>query len=214
MSAPSPMPFSFPRAALLALACALALGACDRAAPPAAEDAAPAPAVETSAASAPAPAATPAPSAPPADPMLATLAGSTLPPYPDGYEQRQGRCVPGGEGMDRLCDFSVAMLAPLADGQGPAYVVATRNLDSGAQTARWNVQDALAVPDVGDADLQLLGCRLDGVEDPATIAIVRHGNDQEFSTDIRWARRFDTAAGKFVEVDKARVSCPDPGYGV
>jgi hypothetical protein len=210
MSASSPVSFSFPRAALLALACAFALGACDRAAPPPAQDAAPTPAAD---ANPPAPT-PPRPPTPPADPMLATLTGSSIPPYPDGYEQRQGRCVPGGEGMDRLCDFSVAMLAPLADGKGPAYVVATRNLDPGAQTARWDVQDALAVPDVGDADLQLLGCRLDGVEDPATIAIVRHGNNQEFSTDIRWTRRFDTAAGKFVEVDKARVSCPDPGYGV
>lgn len=205
------------RVAVLVVALA-ALSACsDDAATvtaPAAEPVASAPAASAPATS---PAASGVPQAAPADAGAAALIGTTVPPYPDGLDEIAGSCVPAGDGSVRICDYSLAMVGtPAADGGAAMvrYLLASRRDNPDADKPVWKVLDAIDAPTVEPRyELQLGACRLDDRDDPGLIAVVRHGDDER-STDVRWARRFDVAAGKLVEVEAARVACINPGAGV
>lgn len=194
-----------------------ALSACDRAPAPQAE----APAVEAAPApartAAPAPAATAPAAAPAAASGASALIGQIVPPYPDGLVEIGGGCVPGAEGYEHVCDFGIAMLGSgAADGQAAMarYVVASRKAPPAGKDPRWEVLDAADAPSLKPGDqLQLGGCKLDGKDAAGLIAAVRYGAGEQ-STDLQWVRRFDTAAGKLVEVEAARVSCANPAAGV
>ena len=199
----------------------LALAGCGHDAAPATEAATTATpaAAPTEAATAPAP----APNAPAAQPDApasgaAALVGLVVPPYPDGLVEIAGSCVPSGAGNDRLCDFGIAMLGDAAKGADAAmarFVTAARHADPGADgKPRWQVVDAVEVPQLPPGyDLQLGACKLDGKDAPGLIAVVRHGAG-DTSTDLKWVRRFDTDAGKLVDVEAAKVSCADPAAGL
>lgn len=194
-----------------------ALSACDRAPAPQTE----APAVEAAPApartAAPAPAAAAPAAAPAAASGASALIGQIVPPYPDGLVEIGGGCVPGAEGYEHVCDFGIAMLGSgAADGQAAMarYVVASRKAPPAGKDPRWEVLDAVDAPSLKPGDqLQLGGCKLDGKDAAGLIAAVRYGAGEQ-STDLQWVRRFDTAAGKLVEVEAARVSCANPAAGV
>jgi hypothetical protein len=144
------------------------------------------------------------------------LIGKTMPPYPDALQNVEGSCVPGGSGLDHACDFGLAVLGTLVEDAPPVmrYVIASRNTDPAANQPQWQVSDALDAPKI-DAGytLQIAGCRLDGVSAAGIVAVVRHG-DAEYSSDVTWARRFDTATGALGEIAVDRVDCVDPGFGL
>lgn len=198
----------------------LALAACGHDAAPAAESAAtPTPAATPDAPAANAPAAN-APAAQPDAPAsgASALVGLVVPPYPDGLAEIAGSCVPSGAGYDRLCDFGIAMVGDAAKGTSGAmarFVTASRKADPGADgKPRWQVLDAVDVPQLPPGyDLQLGACKLDGKDAPGLIAVVRYGAG-ETSADLKWIRRFDTDAGKLVDVEAAQVSCANPAAGV
>ncbi len=162
---------------------------------------------------APAPAAAPAPTIASG---AAALVGKTVPPYPDGLEETSGICVAGGEGLERVCDFGLAVVGNrTADAEPSArYLLATRNTGTDAKEPQWAVTDAVDTPDI-DAGyvLQIVDCRLDGVTAPGLAVVVRHG-DAEYSSDVTWARRLDTATGKLGDVPADSVDCADPGAGI
>lgn len=184
------------------------------AASPVADTVATAPAASTPAATPAAPAAQQA-----ANPETgaAALIGTIVPPYPEGLDEIAGSCVPAGEGSVRICDYSLAMVGtPAADGGAAMarYLLASRRSNPEADKPAWQVLDAIDAPKVEPGyDLQLGACRLDDRDDPGLIAAVRHG-DAERSSDVRWVRRFDVAAGKLVDVEASRVTCTNPGAGV
>ena len=181
---------------------------------PAAEPVASAPAASAPAA---APAESNMPKAVPAEAGAAALIGTTVPPYPDGLDEIAGSCVPAGDGSVRICDYSLAMVGtPAADGGAAMvrFLLASSRDNPDADKPVWKVLDAIDAPKVEPGyDLQLGACRLDDRDAPGVIAVVRHGEDER-STDVRWARRFDVTAGKLVEVEAARVACINPGAGV
>lgn len=199
----------------------LALAACGHDAAPAAESAATPTSAAANAADAAANA--PAASAPAAQPDApasgaSALVGLVVPPYPDGLAEIAGSCVPSGAGYDRLCDFGIAMVGDGAKGASGAmarFVTASRKADPGADgKPRWEVLDAVDVPQLPPGyDLQLGACKLDGKDAPGLIAVVRYGAG-ETSADLKWIRRFDTDAGKLVDVEAAKVSCANPAAGV
>lgn len=196
-----------------ALALSLLLGACadgERGtdAPPAAN----APAVEP-AATPPAPADV----APPSAAGAAALVGTRMPPYPDGLSDIIGSCIAGGEGLEHVCDYGMNVLGRGDRDGGDAvgvYLVGARNTDTTADRPIWEVTDALDIPVADGYQLQLADCRIDGQFSRGVAALVRHAGGEEFSTDIAWARRYDTASGKFVETGGAGVDCVDPSAGV
>ncbi len=146
----------------------------------------------------------------------AALIGLTMPPYPKGLTEVQGVCVPGGEAPERVCDFGLAVLGREFAERSPAnvYLVASRNADPEAQQPQWTITDALDTPaESAGRELQLGGCRLDGELRSDVVALVRH-SDNEYSSDITWVRRLDTATGKFAEIELKRVDCINSGYGI
>lgn len=198
------------RALAVSLVATVALSACGRSgdAPPKAQTPAPAERV----------AETPAPAGEEVADVgaAASLIGRTLPPYPQGMNEVQGVCVPGGEQPERICDYGMAVLGREAtDGTAVGvYLIASANTDPEAKQPAWRVTDALDAPRAeGGQELQLGGCRLDGEMRNEIVALVRHG-DQEYSADVAWAKRLDIASGKFVAVELSQVDCVNAGYGV
>lgn len=146
----------------------------------------------------------------------ATLIGRTLPPYPQGLSEVQGVCVPGGEQLERICDYGLAVLGYETIEPAPTgvYLIASANAEPEAKQPLWRVTDALDAPQTkAGYELQLGSCRLDGAQHNDIVALVRFG-DAEYSSDIAWAKRLDIATGKFVALELARVDCVNVGYGV
>ena len=144
------------------------------------------------------------------------LIGKTVPPYPEGLEEASGSCVAGGDGLEHACDFGVATIGNRTAGGelSVRYLIASRNIDTDAKQPQWEVTDAVDAPSIDNGHfLQITGCRLNGVAVPSLVALVRHG-DAEYSSDVTWVRRFDTATGKLSDIPLDGVDCFNPGSGI
>lgn len=139
--------------------------------------------------------------------VAADLIGQVTPPYPDGLTSDSGVCVPyEGE----VCGFSVAILA---DANGMRrYVVASRQVDSGAQpTSR--IVDALAYPSLAKGeDLLIADCQRNQVGDPGIVAVVKQTPDAEWFEVIRRAWQLDPRTGRLEPIDPKSVRCYNLGY--
>ena len=147
----------------------------------------------------------------------AGLVGMRMPPYPNGLTEVSGSCISGGEGLEHACDYGIAVLGRSNGDATTAelvYLVGSRNGDSKAGNPVWDITDAMDVPTADGYLLQFGDCRADDQPAPGVVALTRHDGNSEFSADIAWARRYDTASGRFEPIDAATVRCIDPGYGV
>jgi hypothetical protein len=121
-----------------------------------------------------------------------------------------------------VCDFSIGLLADAGDDASTEsnvepvlrYVVAGRMAGREGPLALWKITDVQAYPKTGKGFFWQAGsCRVDKVDDANVIAVVRQGAEQEYLTDVAWARRLDLKGGKFSVIDPARVDCINEGYG-
>lgn len=146
------------------------------------------------------------------------LIGKTVPPYPPGLRDVGGSCLSDSADPAHVCDFSIGLLAD-ADPDPSAepvlrYVVAGRMAGREGSLALWKITDAQAYPKVEKGYYWQAGsCRVDKADDAKVIAVVRQGAEQEYLTDVAWARRLDLNSGKFSVLDPARVDCVNEGYG-
>ena len=146
------------------------------------------------------------------------LVGKTMPPYPEGLRDVGGSCLSDSTDPAHVCDYSIGVLADAGtDPEVDAvtrYVVAGRMAGRDGPQALWKITDAQPYPKVAKGSFWQAGsCRVDKVEDPKLVVVVRQGGDQEYLTDVAWARRLDLMSGKFSVVDPARVDCINEGYG-
>jgi len=146
------------------------------------------------------------------------LIGKTMPPYPSGLRDVGGSCLSESADPAHVCDFSIGLLGAADADPGietpPLYVVAGRMAGRDGPLALWKITDAQAYPKVGKGYYWQAGsCRVDKVDDGKVIAVVQQSSDQEYLTDIAWARRLDLATGKFSVVEPKRVDCINEGYG-
>lgn len=147
------------------------------------------------------------------------LIGRTVPPYPDGLVEQQGSCISGGPEHAQVCDYGIAVLgkAPTRDGETPKplYVIGQRMIDSREDRPHWRVTDAVKPPRLRRGYmLETASCRLDGDSQLSVIAaIVRYGED-EYSSDVIWSRRLDTATGRLLPVKAGRIECVNPAAGI
>lgn len=146
------------------------------------------------------------------------LVGKTMPPYPEGLSEVGGVCLSDSTGTGHVCDYSISLLADASPDPdaGPLmrYVTAGRLAGRDGSLALWTITDAQAYPKVTKGFFWQAGtCRVDKVDDPKVIAVVRQGLEQEYLADVAWARRLDLKSGKFTALDPARVDCVNEGYG-
>lgn len=146
------------------------------------------------------------------------LIGKTMPPYPPGLQDVGGSCLSDSTDPAHVCDFSIGLLADAnADpGAEPVmrYVVAGRMAGREGPLALWKITDAQTYPKVGKGYYWQAGsCRVDKVADANVIAVVQQSSEEEYLTDVAWARRLDLKSGKFSVIDPARVDCVNEGYG-
>lgn len=146
------------------------------------------------------------------------LIGKTVPPYPSGLRDVGGSCLSDSADPAHVCDFSIGLLADADPDPGAEpvlrYVVAGRMAGREGAQALWKITDAQAYPKVEKGYYWQAGsCRVDQADDAKVIAVVRQGAEQEYLTDVAWARRLDLNSGKFSVLDPARVDCVNEGYG-
>ena len=146
------------------------------------------------------------------------LIGKTVPPYPEGLRDVGGSCLSDSADPEHVCDFSIGLLADKGsdpDGEPVLrYVVAGRMAGRDVPLALWKITDVQAYPKTAKGFFWQAGsCRVDKVDDAKVIAVVRQGAEQEYLTDVAWARRLDLQSGKFSVIDPARVDCINEGYG-
>ena len=150
------------------------------------------------------------------------LVGKTMPPYPSGLRDVGGSCLSDSTDPAHVCDFSIGLLADAggdseADQNAaavPRYVVAGRMAGREGPLALWKITDAQTYPKVGKGYYWQAGsCRVDKVDDANVIAVVQQSSEEEYLTDVAWARRLDLKSGKFSVLDPARVDCVNEGYG-
>jgi hypothetical protein len=146
------------------------------------------------------------------------LIGKTVPPYPEGLQDVGGSCLSDSDDPEHVCDFSIGLLADAGTDSNDEpvfrYVVAGRMAGREGPLALWKITDVQAYPKVGKGFFWQAGsCRVDKVDDAKVIAVVRQGAEQEYLTDVAWARRLDLKSGKFSVIAPARVDCINEGYG-
>lgn len=148
----------------------------------------------------------------------AELVGETMPPYPEGLREVGGTCLSDSADTRHVCDYSIGLLAdasedPVAE-PVMRYVTAGRLFGRDGPLALWKVTDAQDYPEVAKGFFWQAGtCRVDKLDDPTVIAVVRQGLEQEYLANVAWARRLDLKSGKFAIIDPARVDCINEGYG-
>lgn len=146
------------------------------------------------------------------------LVGKTMPPYPEGLREVGGICLNDSTDAEHVCDYSIGLLADANDDLEAEtvmrYVVAGRMAGRDGAAALWKITDALPYPQVaGDYFWQAGSCRVEKVDDVSVIAVLRRSPDEEYFSDVAWARRLDLKSGKFTVIDPARVDCINEGYG-
>lgn len=130
-----------------------------------------------------------------------SLAGKTVPPYPDGLKERSGMCLPGG----RDCQYSLSVLD--SDRGGAAVAAALEVVSRSKGQPTWRVVDSKELPRVRDGySIEMGSCRLDARKDEAILAIVKTGSGKYWG-DSYWAVRFDRKQKRFVSVAPAKVDC-------
>jgi hypothetical protein len=142
------------------------------------------------------------------------LVGRTVPPYPDGLANTSGSCIAGAaRGVAGICDYAINVLTD-ADGT-PRHLAGSRAAGHDADGhPAWTITDALPFPPLAANELMAIAtCEVDGEADETVVAVVRHV-DAEWHEAATWARRYDIATEKFVDVPAAGVRCYNEGWGL
>jgi hypothetical protein len=144
----------------------------------------------------------------------ADLVGTTIPPTPAGLVHKQGACIAGSAlGMDRICAYSIGILEE-PDGTPKILHGAREAGHSVDGKPLWTITDAMPYPSLpAGYALRISTCERDGKADETVFAAARI-TDDEWYEDVLWARRYDIAAEKFVEVPSAGVRCLNEGWGL
>ena len=148
----------------------------------------------------------------------ADLVGRVMPPYPDGLDELGGSCVSLSRDPDRVCEYSVGVLASPAAAESdqpvPRFVLARQLAGRDGPRALWRITDA--VPYAGDRPgyyLQFGTCRVKGQDDARVAAIVRqHDTATEWLKDVAWAGRLRLPDARFEVLDARTVDCINEAY--
>ncbi len=133
---------------------------------------------------------------------LPTVAGSIVPPYPQGLSENFGGCVGGSH----ACEYSVGTLSD-ASGK-PLLLRAGRyqGLDESGR-ARWLITDVLTYPRTSERRVLIAStCIFKGEFDSSVLAVVEDPAEQA-KAPSDWAYKVDLTTGKFVKLNPADVAC-------
>ena len=136
-----------------------------------------------------------------------SLVGHMLPPAPAGLVAEQGACVAYDLGNERECDYSIGFLDAI-DGT-TKYVYGARlerRNDTGKPTYR--ITDDFPVPELQPgAQLMYFNCESNNRHDYRIVAVVQIEGMVARQPNVIWAKRFDLAAERFVDIPAKDVAC-------
>ncbi len=141
------------------------------------------------------------------------LIGSIIPPYPADLKETSGACIAGSLGSERICDFSIGVLA---DSKGKHRFVygASHTGRNEKGNALWRVTDAFPYPSLPIGQIISIATCTDNGKSDETIVAAVSAVDAEWYEKVFWARRYDFESGKFVSHPPKNVRCLNEGWGL
>jgi hypothetical protein len=143
----------------------------------------------------------------------ATLVGSVIPPYPDGWKEGGGVCIAQSLGMERMCSFSMGILKS-ADGK--ILYVGKLVSSPDAKLPLWLVTDEMPYPVIPRKHyFTYVSCEKDGKSDETIMAIVKRPRaEMEWHDRIHTAYRVNLDSGRFEKISSKGVRCLNEGWGL
>ena len=89
-------------------------------------------------------------------------------------------------------------------------IVAERITRTPQRDPKYVATDSIPYPAVGGSFDIVVGCRVNGLPDPATVAIVRFQENNPVAKHIRHAWRLDANTGRFHALKTSIVGCDNP----
>lgn len=136
--------------------------------------------------------------------------GKEFPPYPEGYESRNGACIGYSLGRDRACDFSIL---ELRKGK-PVLILSGQKLRMNGNKAQWLITDQINYPKINRGNLLVMGvCRRNGLIDHSISAVVID-SDKEWLKASKWAIKINLKTGKIHSIPTRDIECENEGWGI
>lgn len=133
--------------------------------------------------------------------------GQEFPPYPDGYESKNGACIAHALGLAHICDFS---LLELSKGK-PRYILAAKKSGMHDKKPKWRITDQVPYPPIAEGQFLALGlCQINGEADHTVAAVVIESDDKWVKA-ANWAIRVNLASGKIEKISPQGVECENHG---
>ena len=137
--------------------------------------------------------------------------GAVVPPYPDGTSETQGSCIGRVDAPGGVCGHALAVVDDAQSGL--RTLLALRPAKHFGDHPLWHVIDALEPDALVDRSVSVAvaTCQSDGADDAHVLALVRAVEAEWLPALEAW--RFDTAAGRLLELPAASVRCRNEGFG-
>jgi hypothetical protein len=137
--------------------------------------------------------------------------GAIVPPYPDGTRETQGSCIGSVDAPGGVCGHALAVLDDAQSGL--RTVLALRAAKHFGEGPLWQVVDAIEPGMLDDRSVAVAvaTCEAGGQDDGHLLALVRPVEAEWLPALQAW--RFDTAAGRLLELPAASVRCRNEGFG-
>lgn len=137
--------------------------------------------------------------------------GAIVPPYPEGERETQGSCIGSVDAPGGVCGHALAVIDDAQSGL--RTVLALRAAKHFGDAPLWQVVDALEPDALVDraVDVAVATCQVDGADDGDVLALVRPVEAEWLPALQAW--RFDTAAGRLLDLSAGTVRCRNEGFG-
>ena len=138
--------------------------------------------------------------------------GSTIPPYPAGWQEEGGACIGQVLGNEHVCDYSIGIMEKAS--RRIMYLGKRVMTDADSGESRWHILDTMPYPQAPTGYQVVFGrCEFQGQKDGRFIAVVKT-IDAEWFTTVHAAYRANLQEARFEKTSTEGIRCRNGGWGL